>query len=295
MSEVENINHEPSDDNHEISDENMSSAETLSTINSPLSTEENMEVHAHTHTERKKITHYLWEFLMLFLAVFCGFLAENQREYLLENRHEQEYMENLLQDLKADTASLSNEIKSRYATGIAADSLVNEINLPVNDTVLSKIYFNAFSLTASRIFSYSNTTIQELKSSGLMRLIRKNGIADSINAHDLNVQRYKMREDLEMGIQLEYRKAIAYVLDANVMMTMGDSLFRINSAGYMLFTNRPGFIKPLLTKDPDKINYVKGLAAQLHTRNTANANALNLLLKKAIRTIELLKKEYYPE
>ena len=30
-----------------------------------------MEVHAHTHTPRKKWTHYFWEFLMLFLAVFC--------------------------------------------------------------------------------------------------------------------------------------------------------------------------------------------------------------------------------
>ena len=40
-----------------------------------------MEVHAHTHTEKKKFTHYLWEFLMLFLAVFCGFLAENFREH----------------------------------------------------------------------------------------------------------------------------------------------------------------------------------------------------------------------
>ena len=36
-----------------------------------------MEVHAHTHTPpasggtgRKKWTHYFWEFLMLFLAVF---------------------------------------------------------------------------------------------------------------------------------------------------------------------------------------------------------------------------------
>jgi len=42
-----------------------------------------MEVHAHSHTVpiaigRKKWTHYFWEFLMLFLAVFCGFLAEYQ-------------------------------------------------------------------------------------------------------------------------------------------------------------------------------------------------------------------------
>jgi len=41
-----------------------------------------MEVHRHAHTDRKKWTHYLWEFLMLFLAVFCGFLAENQREMM---------------------------------------------------------------------------------------------------------------------------------------------------------------------------------------------------------------------
>lgn len=34
-----------------------------------------MEVHAHTHTQRKKWTHYYWEFLMLFPAVFGGFLT----------------------------------------------------------------------------------------------------------------------------------------------------------------------------------------------------------------------------
>ena len=43
-----------------------------------------MEVHQHTHTPRKKWTHYLWEFLMLFLAVFCGFLAEYQLEHKIE-------------------------------------------------------------------------------------------------------------------------------------------------------------------------------------------------------------------
>ena len=43
-----------------------------------------MEVHAHTHTPRKKWTHYFWEFLMLFLAVFAGFLAEYQLEHKIE-------------------------------------------------------------------------------------------------------------------------------------------------------------------------------------------------------------------
>jgi len=65
-----------------------------------------MEVHSHTHTERKKWTHYFWEFLMLFLAVFCGFLAENQREHMIEHNREKQYIKSLLGDLSADTTMI---------------------------------------------------------------------------------------------------------------------------------------------------------------------------------------------
>lgn len=50
-----------------------------------------MEVH--THTERKRWTHYLWEFLMLFLAVTLGFFVENQREHYVEHQRAQVYMQ----------------------------------------------------------------------------------------------------------------------------------------------------------------------------------------------------------
>jgi hypothetical protein len=44
-----------------------------------------MEVHAHSHSHGKKSWRsYFWEFLMLFLAVFCGFLAEYQLEHKIE-------------------------------------------------------------------------------------------------------------------------------------------------------------------------------------------------------------------
>ena len=65
-----------------------------------------MEVHAHTHTERKRFKHYLWEFFMLFLAVFCGFLAENQRENFVEHHKEKQYMVSLVEDLETDTVEL---------------------------------------------------------------------------------------------------------------------------------------------------------------------------------------------
>ena len=65
-----------------------------------------MEVHAHTHTARKKWTHYFWEFLMLFLAVFCGFLAENQREHYIENQRAKKFAASIIEDLQGDTAEI---------------------------------------------------------------------------------------------------------------------------------------------------------------------------------------------
>src|SRR5215207_9180494 len=71
-----------------------------------------MEIHAHAHTARKKWTHYFYEFLMLFLAVFCGFLAENQREHMVEQKREKQYMRSMLDDLKRDTAEISAAVSS---------------------------------------------------------------------------------------------------------------------------------------------------------------------------------------
>ena len=83
-----------------------------------------MEVHAHTHTARKKWTHYFWEFLMLFLAVFCGFLAENQREHMIEHQREKEYIRSFVEDLKQDTVQLKKVIGSLDEKLLFKDSLL---------------------------------------------------------------------------------------------------------------------------------------------------------------------------
>ena len=64
--------------------------EQLSTLNSQFSTEQEMEIHHHTHPThgKKSWRSYFWEFLMLFLAVFCGFLAEYQLEHVIEHQRE---------------------------------------------------------------------------------------------------------------------------------------------------------------------------------------------------------------
>ncbi len=81
-----------------------------------------MEVHAHTHTARKKWTHYFWEFLMLFLAVFCGFLAENFREHKIEHKRARQFAISLVNDLSGDTvgSTYSDWVRPRKMTPLIA-------------------------------------------------------------------------------------------------------------------------------------------------------------------------------
>ena len=98
-----------------------------------------MEVHAHSHTARKKWTHYFWEFLMLFLAVFCGFLAENQREHMIEHQRETKFIRSLISDLETDTTRLGSIV--RYAgthENYMLDSFILLLNEPNADYFQSR-------------------------------------------------------------------------------------------------------------------------------------------------------------
>ncbi len=67
-----------------------------------------MEVHhPHHPTHNKKWAEYLLEFLMLFFAVFLGFLSENYFEYRVERHKEHDYLISLQNDLKLDTSNIN--------------------------------------------------------------------------------------------------------------------------------------------------------------------------------------------
>ncbi len=148
-----------------------------------------MEVHAHTHTPRKKWTHYFWEFLMLFLAVFCGFLAEYQLEHTIEKGREKQYMISLLEDLQMDTAMLQDEFDLAIEQKIIADSLLEAINEhPLTSENIKRIYFLSSNSTRVVGTVFENRTSSQLKNSGAMRLVRRKIVSDSILGYWQNVE-----------------------------------------------------------------------------------------------------------
>jgi hypothetical protein len=145
-----------------------------------------MEVHAHSHTARKKWTHYFWEFLMLFLAVFCGFLAEYKLEQTIERHREMEFIISMTEDAAADTANINDAIPLNLTRAVYADSLaIACINYKGKQNENTAIY-QAFRKSIYRpdLVYPSDRTLFQLKNSGGMRLIRKKKAAESIMAYD---------------------------------------------------------------------------------------------------------------
>jgi len=157
-----------------------------------------MEVHAHSHTARKKWTHYLWEFLMLFLAVFCGFLAEYKLEQTIEHHKEKEYMELMVEDLKKDTTNITVMVAGNRQIIGGLDSLLNMLSNPQTDSSYQRKLF-----TYSLMYTYwympiqfSELTLSQLKYNGGFRLIKKHAVANGILQYDQGLDACKYNYDL---------------------------------------------------------------------------------------------------
>lgn len=152
-----------------------------------------MEIHHHPHTGHGKKTwkDYFWEFLMLFLAVFCGFLAEYQLEHIVEHNREKQYIESMIVDLKADSNRVQVIINNNKNNVAGFDSLLHNIyHKPYTDSSIRTLYYLKETYTLVRFnMLFSKGTISQLKNSGGFRLIRNRAAADSIIKYDLNTER----------------------------------------------------------------------------------------------------------
>ena len=121
---------------------------------------------------------------MLFLAVFCGFLAENFREHQIEHQREKQYMITMLEDLKADIPLLDSTVIEWEIVNNSIDTVTNAITFPLNNIDFPKIYRHLNAALNYWSFRYNDRTIAQLKNSGGFRLIRNRAVSNKIIAYD---------------------------------------------------------------------------------------------------------------
>jgi hypothetical protein len=247
-----------------------------------------MEVHHHSHTSRKKWTHYFWEFLMLFLAVFCGFLAEYQLEHMIEHQRAKIYAANLYDELKKDTTQLNDLSRNLGSVAKKLDTfclLVKED--PKQNVTNGMLYYYSSFVTKVEYFSSNNTTIEQLKSSGNLRIMDRK-LAYKISEYDrksrelekeysLSKVEFSKMEDLHFKVFDIY---ISEKMLGGPVIKTRDSVFRLTN---LPVNNEPGLMN----------QYTGWLKFESGIYKYQSETYLKQLKKLATELLAILKEEYH--
>ncbi len=153
------------------------STEALAQADNQPQTEKDMEVHHHTHAAHGKKTwkDYFWEFLMLFLAVFCGFLAEYQLEHKIERDRAKELAASFYSELKNDSAALKtiqNFRMRKYTALKYLQSYFQDSSLTdCSNTFTIELLYGYYTFSPS-FFEPGDAILEQLKNSGSLRYFK---------------------------------------------------------------------------------------------------------------------------
>ena len=244
-----------------------------------------MEVHQHTHTPRKKWTHYFWEFFMLFLAVTLGFFAETIREYFSDRSKEKEYIISLIQDLKVDQNALAQNI-SGVQTGISMmDSMITLLDNPsmrVNNT--GTLYYLARLAPRLRPLSIDDKTVQQLRNSGNFRLIKSISGSNKIMDYYNQVPLVRLLESINETEFTQYKGVVAKIFDPGIFVSTegnGNEIKRL--------AGNP----PLRTTDEELLKELAIFAVYMHGTRKGVLDAEQKLKVAGSDLISFLEKEYH--
>ncbi len=248
-----------------------------------------MEIHAHTHTPRKKWTHYFWEFLMLFLAVFCGFMAENQREHFVEKHRAKEYAKSLLNDLVGDTIKINAAIQ--YA--IWAVSRIDTLQ-QIGDSITSyksvpgRFYYYSSSATISPFLDWNRASLNQIINSGNIRYFKNTELIKKISDYEritliideqMDEDRTSRRKSKELRNEILISRYFS-LFSSPRYQPVTDSVLKKT---YPIQATNPGGLENFLNSYQNR----KGNLYDLHYNTIPESRAT------AFQLIELLKKEYH--
>ena len=254
-----------------------------------------MEVHAHTHTPRKKWTHYFWEFLMLFLAVFCGFLAENIREHKIEHQRAKDYAMSLTEEVAGDTMALNHSISYYKTKTENIDTLIALLAGNIKQIPGGTLYYFADMAMYNNQIIFNKTTLLQLINSGALRYFTNRKLIKCIGEYDQILQKVENSETSAQTILMEARRLQFKIFDFKFknMYSNGQALNSISSDSILLIKK---IQFPLITYDPALLSE---FTSWLNMRRANLKINMNVRLidtqNKSRELIALLKKEYHLE
>ena len=226
---------------------------------------------------------------MLFLAVFCGFLAENIREHSVEHQREKQYMQLLLKDLAADTTTLTAAYPRKQQRIEAIDSVFNFfLKNPDAKTIPGKLFRTIRRTNYDARFTRTSITFNQLKNAGGMRLIGNKQVADSISLYDLRCEQNDLYFELYNTISQAGARQIEKLINAADLL----HYYAANTTGAIV-SNIPDSI--IIRINTSGLNEQLNFMMQEKAYARQETNQFKALQQRAERLMELIKKKYHLE
>jgi hypothetical protein len=223
---------------------------------------------------------------MLFLAVFCGFMAENFREHQVEHQREKQFMNSMVEDLITDTIELKRALLICDSIVQYTDStLIFLSSHKISNEVTDRLSFFIGKAGQNQTLINTDRTSSQLKNSGGMRLIRNKIVSNAILNYwkqieetNITLERYRKYRDagreliFKLWVMPEVYKRTASLRSGNIQM------FKVIDTDQKKWDELANLIA------------ISGLISrQAHIIN------LNKQFKLAVELITLIKKEYHLE
>ena len=243
-----------------------------------------MEVHHHSH-HPKKWKEYITEFLMLFLAVSLGFMAENIREHQIEKQREIAYLQNVHEDLKLDLINIDDVISSNTIRLQAMDTLFQLIN---NNTITKEdVYYYIRNLALRATFESSHVGLDQIKSAGGLRMVKNPEIISGIQEYERVLDALDKLENVRERTleQARFKMAVVFEPSISYEMLVGQG------QGIMRF-NRPNKADAILQNNKQAVKELLNLVTfGLNSNKYLNTN-LEKLKKIGQKLNSAIVKEY---
>jgi hypothetical protein len=239
-----------------------------------------MDVHHHPQQAGKRFKHYLFEFLMLFLAVFAGFIAENQREHFIEHKKEKQFIKQLLADLREDSIFFIKRIAD-LQTQLSKHENFAKIMMQPGPVMVKDVLDAGLPLLYEYDVQVISTTYTEMRSSGSLRYIQNPGII-------ISLQRY---------YDILIPRAISNAADANKYYSdhitpFLNKHFRVQDvdlAADTVISNHPVILNRSADTDQELLNIMVGYA---YFHKLQIEKMLIPAMQKANELIMQIKREY---
>ncbi len=261
-----------------------------------------MEVHHHSH-HPKKWKEYVTEFLMLFLAVSMGFIAENLREKHIEDERSVELMHAFISDVKENQKQLDSLILNNKRLSYYYDSMVFDNGFGKREIDIIKLSEN-IDLKMYR-FINKKTIFEQMKSSGALRYIQDKEILKSMLRYEENAD-YAERRSMDNETDQynnRFRTTIDEILPLSFFKYISDEDFNsitkmdsiVNPGRYENYKNYSVEIKKDILNTRFSKEQINKLAKAFHFRRERLVFGLRYqiqLLQQGKELLALIEKKY---